>query len=429
MVYMLKSRVRMWKNIRTKLKLIKPEYLVLVFALLLSFSVNMVVRGENQFSLLSKQFLEGKLYLPGVVGDAVLYEGRYYWPLGPFPALLTLPFSLFTLPLFSVPMPHGILNFLMVLAILFLITRISLKFGFSKDGGLWVSTAVVFASVFIVSALMPWSWYFSQTIAFLFGLLALDEYAGKNRVFLIGLYHSFMFMTRFTSGFGILFYVLSTFLSKHTIKKKLHRLVLMSIPVVFAGVLLLSYNYARFHNAFDNGYTTANNWETNYNFFSYESINYGLFSLMNIPTNLYYYFINVPAPVLETVEGFKRNIFKTEESMIVHLVPPYIKVNSPGVSFFVVSPIFLLIFKNKLKSKNSRLALITSGFILIFLLTYYWTGWTQVGPRYMIDLLPFLLILFLESFDLKKISLKQKIIISMSALFNVYLFFSVYSKF
>jgi hypothetical protein len=400
----------------------------LIFILfLLALTTNIAISGENQFSILSQQFLKGSLYLPDVVGDAVLFKGKYYWHLGPFPAFALVPFSAITLSIFSSPMSQGVVNFLLVFFSFLLIRDISIKFGFYKDSSLWLSIGVIFSSVFSLSVFLPWSWHFSQTITFFLGLLSLREYMGKKNTFLIGLYHSFILMTRVTAAFGILFYILDIVFSGLNKKLKVRKLFIMAIPLILSGIILLSYNYTRFQDAFDNGYKNSNNWREDSDSFTYEMRHYGLFSVKNIPTNLYYYFFNIPSPVLETVEGYERKLFKADPAMIIHLTFPYIKVSPPGVGFFVVSPIFLLMFRNKLKTKNSKFAAITSLFILIFLLTYYWTGWTQIGPRYMIDLLPFLVILLMESYQNRKVPLGQKILISSSAFFNVFLFFSLFS--
>lgn len=406
---------------------IEFSYKLLTYLIALVVVINVVITGENEFSVLSEQFIRGHIFLPEAVGDAVLYNGKYFWHLGPLPAMLLTPLSLITLPVLGFPMPQGILNIILVIGIVYLSYKISLKYNFDKKSGVWMAIAVVFASVFFLSTLLPWSWHFSQTITFFLGLLALYNYTGSRNYLLIGVCHALMFMTRFTAGLGILFYFLATIFSKTPLREKLRRCLLMVLPIVLAGVVLLWYNYARFENVFDNGYTTSNNWVPSSNTFRYEMLKYGLFNVKNIPTNVYYYFFNVPSPVLETSQGYYRQIFKTDTSMIVHLVFPYIKVTTPGVSFFVVSPIFLLIFRNKFKSKDSKIAAVTGGVILILLLMYYWTGWTQVGPRYTIDLLPFLFILLIESFREKKVTLWQKFVISFSSLFNIYLFLSLVS--
>lgn len=417
----------LWQYVK-KLSLPKIEfsYLLLVLLVLITISLNIKITGENEFSVLSEQFLKGHLYLPNAVGDAVLFKGRYFWHLGPLPAIMLVPLSFPTLGILSQPMPQGVVNIFLVAGILYLAYKISIRYGFAKNSSVWLALALVFASVFFLSALLPWSWHFSQTITFFLGLLALYEYSKKKNVFLIGLCHTLMFMTRFTAGFGIVFYLLLTATSSAALKERVKKCLLMIMPIFLAGGFLLWYNYARFENLFDNGYTNSNNWVQSSDTFRYERLKYGLFNVKNIPTNFYYYFLSVPSPVLEKSAGFYREIFETSTSMIIHLVPPYVKVSSPGVSFFVVSPIFLLMFRNRLKSKNSKYAAATAGFILLFLLTYYWTGWTQIGPRYMIDLLPFLFILLLESFDEKRITFRQKLIITISALFNVFLFFSLF---
>lgn len=408
------------------LKLIKPVCVFFLVIICISLSLAISIRGENQFSLLSSQFLSGKIYLPNESGDAVLYKGNYYWHLGPFPAILLVPFTLISHHIFSVPMPQGLVNFFLILAIIFLVIKVSLKNGFSKNDSMWVSLATVFGSVFFLSGFLPWSWHFSQTVTFLLGLLAFYELLGKKRPFLIGLLHAFMFLTRVTSGFGIIFYVFSFLFSKNVLKNKIKDLLMMFFPIVLSGLLLIFYNYSRFENFWNNGYKNTNNWVKNSENINYELSNYGLFSFRNIPTNFYYYFINMPSPVLEKHEGFNRQLFKTDSTMIIHLKPPFIRVSTPGVSFFVVSPIFLLIFRNKIRNKRSLFALITSLFILTFLLTYYWTGWTQIGPRYMIDLMPFLLILFLDSYNVKKVTELNKFVITISVIFNTYLFFSLF---
>lgn len=413
--------------VKASVNQIKWIYILLVTALLFAVSTNFQITGEDEFTVLSSQLTHGKFYIPEVVGDAVWFNGHYYWHLGPFPALLLTPLTAISEFFVSQPFPQGVANVVMVVMILYLVYLNSVKYGFKPAESLWISFATVFGSVFFLSVLLPWSWHFSQTVTFLFGLLAFYEYKTKNRDFLIGICHGFMFMTRFTAGYGILFYLAIRLFGSDMLKEKLRSVILMTFPIFLSGILLLGYNYVRFGNIWDNGYTTSNNWVTNSEMFRYEMFHYGLFDINNIPTNFYYYFISMPTPVLEKVEGFSREIFKTPTTTIFHMVPPYVKVAPPGVSFFVVSPIFLLMFRNKLKSKESRVALFTSLFILSFLLTYYWTGWTQIGPRYMIDLLPFLLIIFLESFKEKKFTSFHKVIISLSVFFNLFLFFQLFS--
>ncbi len=70
--------------------------LILIYAWLPLAVISSIAFGEQQFVFLAKSFLEGKLYLTeipyGNLGDLSLYNNHYYWPLGPFPAIILLPF-------------------------------------------------------------------------------------------------------------------------------------------------------------------------------------------------------------------------------------------------------------------------------------------------------------------------------------------------
>ena len=144
---------------------------------------------------------------------------------------------------------------------------------------------------------------------------------------------------------------------------------------------------------------------------------YGLFSIKYLATNFYYYFIKTVDPILmDFSSGLKYPYL---------LKAPFIRVGYPGVSFFVTSPIFLYIFKNNFKQKFIRLLLLPIVTITLIYLSFYWPGWVQIGPRYLLDVLPFIFIILLYSFEGRKLNPTQKIIIYISSLFNFYLFLSL----
>lgn len=61
----------------------------LLFAVVFGF--NLTVSVDQQFSYLAESFLQGKTYFlasPAFGYDTVFFQGKYYWPLGPFPAVL-----------------------------------------------------------------------------------------------------------------------------------------------------------------------------------------------------------------------------------------------------------------------------------------------------------------------------------------------------
>lgn len=398
---------------------ILASYIILFFATTAFFNFSM--RGEQQFSFLAHSFLHGKTYFlerPGTWEDVVSYNGYYYWHMGPFPAVLLMPF-VYIFSLLNTFFFQGYLQFFITLGIFYLCFKIAGKIGFKSWDSLFLAFAFCFASVYQLIAFLPWSWYFVQAITVVLVLLAIFEYLGKRRYWLIGILFALILMSRFTAGIGILFFIAGILINKkYALKDKFRYVIILLIPSIIAGLLLLGYNHVRFGNIFENGYLLSNN-ATMTSAQRYEMLNYGLFQLRNIPTNIYYYFIKTLDPVLVNFKSLWGNTYV--------LRPPFVKVSYPGTSFFVVSPIFLYIFRTRIKEKVVKLSIIPSLVILFFLLTYYWPGWRQVGPRYMLDLMPFLYIILLYSFKNFKLSLFAKIIIFVSAILNLYFLQNIFS--
>src|SRR3989304_853027 len=167
--------------------------------------------GEQQFSFLAQSFLHGSLDIsqfPTALNDAVFFAGKYYWPLGPFPALILTPF-VFIFNFLNSFFYQKYLQIPLIFWIIYLIYVISKKIGYKAKDALYLAASFGFASPFI------------------------------------------------------------------------------------ALVLLFIYNYTRFGNIFEQGY-------------SYQILRggvlkareYGLFSLIHVPGNLYYFLLATPAPVL-----------------------------------------------------------------------------------------------------------------------------------
>jgi len=403
----------------------KEEIIQKIF---LWFSLSMLVvyvLSDNfmnqQFSLLADSFLKGKLYfntLPNNKVDLVLRNGKFFWPLSPFPAVLLMPFAFIT-SLFGTFFPQNLVHLALVLGTYFLIFKIARDFKFSPKDAYYMAFGFCCASVYLFVAFISASWYFSHVVAVFFSFLSIYEYLHRKRYWLIGLLCSFVFLTRVTAGFLVFFFVLEIIFSesKKVSKEKMQSLVSLLIPMVIAGVLNLLYNYFRFGNPFDNGYKSGNAfWLTDAERF--EQINYGLFQLRNIPTNIYYYFLKGIDPVLINFRSCKYNTYI--------LKPPYIKVGYPGISFFVASPMFLYIFKSDFSLRWVRHATLVILLTLFVLLTYYWPGWIQIGPRYMLDLLPLSLIVLFSAFrDGRPLPTLFKVAVYGGAMLNMYLLFTM----
>lgn len=391
----------------------------ILFFIACAFALNISQLGEQQFSYLSQEFLRGKLFFsqnpPLPFSEAVLFNGHYFSHLGPFPAVVLMPFS-FIFRIFGIFFYQGYLQFFLTLCIFILCFSLARRWKYSSHDSLLLAGAFCFASVYQFIAMVPWSWYFAQAVAVFLVFWAIHEYFDRRRYWLIGILFACVFMTRITAGFGILFFFAAIlFESGPSFSKKIHQCLMLGVPLIVSVLLLFGYNYARFQDPLDNGYTTMNSGITSEES-RYELIHYGLFQLQNIPTNVYYYFFKTVDPI---------TLLRGNQYI---LIPPYVTINFPGTSFFVVSPFFLYLFRARFRDRVVRYALLPIVVILCFLLLYFWPGWRQVGPRYLLDLLPFVYVMILTSFGGAALSPLARRVIIGSSFFDLYLYTLVMSQ-
>lgn len=310
----------------------------------------------------------------------------------------------------------GYLQILLTGGSFFLCYRLAKRYKFSHTDSLFLALAFCFGSVYVTVAFIPWSWYFAQAIVTFCLLLSLYEWHGRKRYILIGLLFALIVATRATAAPGLLFFVGDLFWkNKESLKTKLKHLRLLLLPVILAAALVMSYNYARFGNVLESGYQMADNKRSS-DINRYELTHYGLFQFRNIPTNIYYYFIKTVDPVrVEHYGDFGQTYL---------LKPPYVRVENPGAGFFIISPVFLYLFaliKRKHIPRVVFLSLPPVTIITIILMTFFWPGWAQLGPRYMLDALPFMYLMLLCAFEKSKVTLFAKLVIVVSVIFNFYL--------
>jgi hypothetical protein len=141
------------------------------------------------------------------------------------------------------------------------------------------------------------------------------------------------------------------------------------LPLLFAGLLYLSYNYLRFGNHLEVGL----DYHLMDPFFQKDYDQYGPFNIHYIPINIFYQYLYYPFPW--TAESFM------------------------GGSLFLLSPILFSIFwgfwKGKPRLSKFFLA-ITIIITNIPILMLMGTGWVQIGPRYTLDFtVPMLILAFM----------------------------------
>jgi len=385
-------------------------------------SLNFKIKAEQQYWHLANAFLHNQLYFlekSGTWADAVFYNGHDYWHEGPFPAIILMPVVMLS-NVTGVLLSQGSIHFFVTLFVFILCYKIAEKYRFSKLDSLILAFAFCFASVYQLIAFIPWCWYYLQGITVLLVFLSLWEYLGKKRHWIIGILFACVFASRFSAGLGVVFFIASVLVDGISIKQKLLQLTQLLIPVVVSGVILLSYNFVRFGDVLDNGFLRSND-HTLTEDQRYEQTHYGLFQFRNIPTNIYYYFLKTVDPVTDSHKSMWGNSYI--------LIPPYIQVKFPGTSFFVVAPIFFYCVKVSLRKKLNKLLLLPIGTIIFLLMTYYWPGWRQVGPRYLLDVLPFAYVLLVDSFKNSVLPTRAIVLIFVSAFIDYYLFRTVMSAY
>ncbi len=388
---------------------------IIIFFLTFTFFFDITTFGDQQFSYLANSFLQGKLYftqMPYSWGDSAPFGGHYYWPLGPFPAMLLLPFVYLSryFPLFF---NHGYIAFLFVVGVLGLCYRLARKTGFNRTDSAYLAFAFCFASVYMGIAFMPHAWYFSHSIVAFFLLASLVEYLGKRRYWRIGLYMTAVLMTRISASLGIVFYLACVLLLvREKVYKKILHCSSLLVPILCGLVFLGLYNFARFGEIFEQGY-------------SYQLLNsalvaarnYGTLNPIHIAGNLYYFLLSMPLPV-----------FRDEISHV--LVFPFVRPDYWGMSAFVTSPYYLYLFFLSCRDKLSAILIGTSIVVAIPVFLYYGIGLIQFGYRYSLDFLPYIFFLFIRNYHHKYSSLSKNMkgLILFSALTNFYLFLTMLTK-
>lgn len=409
-----------FSSIWSKISKAFPFYLIAIF-IILSIAFNLTFDiGDQHFWWLADAFLNGNLYLEDIPGyiwfDASFYNGHYYWPLGPFPAVAMIPLVLVD-RILGFYLSQGILQLFLIFGVMYFCYKIARIYKFNRYHSIFLGFAFCFASVYVIVAYLPWSWSLSHAIIVFLIFLSLYEYLTKKRYLLIGLYFGFILATRLTAGVGIIFFILAIIFDRVDLNEKLRSLLILLLPFIICGTFLMAYNQARFNSFFDSGYFKVNNMLLNERD-RYEMLNHGLFKLSNIPSNFYYYFLKSLDPI-----RVKAITFGDKNTYVLKF--PYVQVDYPGTSFFIVSPIFLFLFRTKFREKIVKLSFFTMFVVLLLVLSWYWPGWRQVGPRYMLDFLPFAFIPLLLAFKNRKLSNGVIALIFISAFIDLYLFISV----
>lgn len=227
-------------------------------------------------------------------------------------------------------------------------------------GQVWFSVQIVTLTALLAAILAACAASGSIWYCLWSGILFGAALLGRNIVILVGLF------------FVLLFWIQSRQRSSRRLRDYVGRLTLFVMPVALAIGVQGAYNYTCFGDAFESGLDIQIRTGGHSRFLEpYER--YGKFSPHYIPHNLKHYFWNCNLPRQD--DG--RVWFDVE-----------------GNSLFLVTPPLVYIFFAWRRGNLFTLALLCGILPLtVTLMLYFATGVVQFGPRYLLDVMPLLLLL------------------------------------
>ncbi|OGG10238.1 hypothetical protein A2154_04945 [Candidatus Gottesmanbacteria bacterium RBG_16_43_7] len=359
----------------------------------------------QHFSELADRIIQGYLNLVKLPKlypiDFVTIGSHHYWPLSPFPAILLIPPKLIFGAVFT--QIHLLIIFdLLFIYFAYILAAKVLKYG---NDAIYFVAVLLFGSIYVAIIYDSSSYYIAHLISSVYMLALIYELITLRRSFIMGLLVAFIFLTRAIGIFAAIPVFGYLFYQKSTARHKLKDILVFLLPIFLCISFLLIYNYLRFGNIFESGYAISYILPLLENYRQQ-----GLFSIVHVSMNLYWYFLSTPILFRDSVGN---------------IVFPYIQFNRWGLSLFIIAPFFLYSLKTwKIKVNIIRSFWITIGIMLICLLFYYGTGWHTFGPRYTADFFPLLYILLVYAFKNKLLTRFHKNFIILSCLFNTYLIYA-----
>lgn len=339
------------------------------------------------FNHLAAAFLKGELYLamPPSTHDLTLFEGQWYVPFPPLPALLMLPwiafFDLVTLNTTLFCTIFGALNVLLLYQLLTALHENQLL-RLSREARLWLTLLFGVGTVHWYMATIGSVWFVAQICTVTFVALAVWFTAANRPAWLCGSALALAILARPTV---LLTWPLLLTIAAHgrsnssnlspndsapndpgpkqstlaLIGRMLPWAIRSAVPMTVALLLLLLYNYARFANPFDFGYLTENVAAP----LAPKLQTYGQFNLHYFPKNLWAMWLAGPQWSEE------RNFWYP---------------NPEGMSLLLTTPalIYLARARHTLIAVGGWLSFLL---LMIPLLFYYNTGWWQFGYRFSLD--------------------------------------------
>ena len=354
---------------------------------------------------LANAFIQGRLYLinPGTTHDLTFYNGHWYVPNPPLPALILMPIvAIFGVENTNMVLFSIICGSLSVVLFYHLLENAS-SYGLintKKSANLWLTALFAFGTCFWWLSIMGRMWFLSQIFTVFFITLSSLLVIRKASPWWVGLSLGLAILARpnvFTIWVFLLFvfiYYQQQELKKFQWKSTIIWSIQSAIPIIFCVAILLFYNYIRFNNFLDFGYVTI----TSAEWLTERVKTYGMFHPYFISSNFKMMFLTIPQWSIE------------HGCTIMH-------ASRDGYSIWVMTPALFYLFRGFKKEWWNIGALISVIITTALLLLYHNNGAWQLGYRYFMDfIIPAFLLL--ASVINEKVSGFLKFLICLSILSN-----------
>ena len=337
--------------------------------------------SKAYWDLLADAFNHGHLNLiaPPTTHDLTLYQGKWYVPNPPLPAILLMPVvALLGVEGVNMTIVSALLGALNAV-IVYLVLQCASGSGMTackRSTNLWLTAVFALSSNHIWLATTGQMWFISQLVTILFiGLGTIAVIQGKP-AWVSGLMIGMAVLAR-PNIFPIAIFLMGIYLWKAKPfpevewGKAVRWAIGFGIPVLICGFLELLYNYLRFEDWFDFGYVTINgaSWIM-------EAVQkYGMFHPHFLRENFEVMFLRMPR-IDTTGERF------------------FFQPGYAGYSIFAMTPAFIYLVRGIKKNWWVIGAWVSVILTVGLLLLYHNTGAEQVGYRYIQDaIIPLVLLL------------------------------------
>jgi len=373
-----------------------PLALAALSALLYLWTVSERVTLDS-FLPLAVGFLDCRLYIDEAMPWLELVprpEGGFYPPFPPMPAVVLVPF----VALFGPGFDQGIATALFGGANVALVWLLLLRSGVARTSAAWLTAAFAVGSVHWWVAGTGTVWLHAQVVAVFFALLALNLAIRRRWPIVAGLLLGCAAASRLPMGLTLPLY-LALFMGlrfppwlRRPTGAELRAGGQVLAGVAVPAVLVAAYNVARYGSPFEFGYAMIPGlldepWYAD-----------GVLSIEYIPRHLHLMFLRG----FDYVDAF-----------------PWFRPNWNGASLVLTMPILLWLVRARASTP-----LIAYGWIAVVLgllpdLLHGAPGFAQLGYRFILDVLPILLLMLGWVFR-DRISIEARVAIALGVIVNAY---------